>query len=233
MLTEDEADEKAKQSALDSFDEMGLETASESFQQEILADFCNYDWEMDARESNLSYAADIASEGDASYGTRLIQECDEKGLLSEDDGIAVVEFENNGDTAYLSSEGNPVEDIQDAKRFLMSDDADAFADEILGDKDISYKVEFHTDLCDVDDLVEKLADEMNDNYSSMEDYFENMYGSNWMHEVKDLLKDFIDWDAAAQECVDIDGRGQALATYDGDENEQEVNGTTYYIYRTN
>ena len=30
-----------------------------------------------------------------------------------------------------------------------------------------------------------------------------------------------------------DGRGHVLATYGGDENYVDVNGTTYYIYRTN
>ena len=30
-----------------------------------------------------------------------------------------------------------------------------------------------------------------------------------------------------------DGRGHCLASYDGEEHEEEVNGTTYYIYRIN
>ena len=30
-----------------------------------------------------------------------------------------------------------------------------------------------------------------------------------------------------------DGRGHSLASYDGEEHEEEVNGTTYYIYRIN
>ena len=31
----------------------------------------------------------------------------------------------------------------------------------------------------------------------------------------------------------IDGRAHSLASYDGDENTVEINGTEYYIYRTN
>lgn len=31
----------------------------------------------------------------------------------------------------------------------------------------------------------------------------------------------------------FDGRGHYLASYDGEEHEEEVNGTTYYIYRIN
>ena len=31
----------------------------------------------------------------------------------------------------------------------------------------------------------------------------------------------------------IDGRGHAISRYDGEENYEEVNGTTYYIYRQN
>lgn len=30
-----------------------------------------------------------------------------------------------------------------------------------------------------------------------------------------------------------DGRGHCLSSYDGDENEERINGTTYYIYRIN
>jgi hypothetical protein len=31
----------------------------------------------------------------------------------------------------------------------------------------------------------------------------------------------------------MDGRGHALSLYDGQENEQYINGETYYIYRIN
>jgi len=31
----------------------------------------------------------------------------------------------------------------------------------------------------------------------------------------------------------IDGRAHSLSRYDGNEDDQEINGVTYYIYRTN
>lgn len=36
-----------------------------------------------------------------------------------------------------------------------------------------------------------------------------------------------------EDVLNNDGRGQQLASYDGQENEIDVDGTTYYIYRTN
>ena len=53
-----------------------------------------------------------------------------------------------------------------------------------------------------------------------------------LHELPDAYRFYFDdekWKADAR----LDGRGHSLSTYDGEENEQDVNGTTYYIYRTN
>ena len=47
------------------------------------------------------------------------------------------------------------------------------------------------------------------------------------------VKQFHDTEKYFQWVIDSDGRGNSLATYDGDENEAEYNGVTYYIYRTN
>ena len=41
-----------------------------------------------------------------------------------------------------------------------------------------------------------------------------------------------DMDSAIDEVIS-DGYGTLFASYDGDENEEDVNGNTYYIYRTN
>jgi hypothetical protein len=47
------------------------------------------------------------------------------------------------------------------------------------------------------------------------------------------LSYYIDEDALIDDVINIDGRGNGLASYDGVENEIEYNGTTYYIYRIN
>ena len=46
------------------------------------------------------------------------------------------------------------------------------------------------------------------------------------------LKYYFDEDKWKQDARD-DGRGHSLSSYDGNEHEEDVNGTTYYIYRIN
>jgi len=48
--------------------------------------------------------------------------------------------------------------------------------------------------------------------------------------IKSLIKDF---DHFVDDAICADGRGHFLSSYDGEENEINVNGNTYYIYRTN
>jgi len=48
--------------------------------------------------------------------------------------------------------------------------------------------------------------------------------------VLNLIEDF---DHFVDDAVSTDGRGHFLSGYDGDENEVELDGTYYFIYRTN
>ena len=48
--------------------------------------------------------------------------------------------------------------------------------------------------------------------------------------IRALITDF---DSFVEDAVMSDGRGNFLSSYDGEENEEQVNGTWYYIYRTN
>ncbi len=42
-----------------------------------------------------------------------------------------------------------------------------------------------------------------------------------------------DMDEFISDAINADGRGHFVSSYDGEENEQEVEGETLYIYRTN
>lgn len=51
-------------------------------------------------------------------------------------------------------------------------------------------------------------------------------------ELPEAYKNYFD-DETWKKDAKMDGRGYSLSSYDGNEYEQDVNGTTYYIYRTN
>jgi hypothetical protein len=48
-----------------------------------------------------------------------------------------------------------------------------------------------------------------------------------------LIDRLWDIDSLVEDAISADGRGHFLSSYDGDENEETVNGQTFYIYRTN
>lgn len=159
------------------FDDIGLEAVTEETQEFFIENerFCYFNWEEDMHESNRMYAQDIATEDDDEYGTRLVRECAEAGLIDYDE-----------DEEY-----------------------------------------------DEGDLVEQLADSMDDGYDSMSEYYESIYGSNWTEEMRDVLKDNMNYRECAEHCVDVDGIAHTLARYDDDEHVETVNGEDYYIYRIN
>ena len=74
---------------------MGLESFSESFQQEIVNDgLVDVDWfKLAMRESNENYVYDIESEesSDSKYANRLIEECADADIISDD------EIDENGE----------------------------------------------------------------------------------------------------------------------------------------
>jgi hypothetical protein len=51
--------------------------------------------------------------------------------------------------------------------------------------------------------------------------------------IYNLIQKLGDFDSFVEEAIRADGRGHFMSSYDGNENEEEVNGTTYYIYRIN
>jgi hypothetical protein len=63
------------------------------------------------------------------------------------------------------------------------------------------------------------------------DYMRNPMDSLREFGVDDLTP-FIDLDSLIENTLDSDGLGNTLATYDGDEYDTKINGTNYFVYRT-
>ena len=59
----------------------------------------------------------------------------------------------------------------------------------------------------------------------------------WMRrqsmDVREKIEDYIKYDRLAQLIVEADGPESTIASYDGVEREETVDGQTYYIYRVN
>jgi len=71
-------------------------------------------------------------------------------------------------------------------------------------------------------------DEANDAWEeSMDNYIDEIV----LEEIPEHLRGYFDYKGFKHDCS-FDGRGHTLASYDGQEEEIEVEGTTYYIYRT-
>ena len=110
--------------------------------------------------------------------------------------------------------------------------AEAIERKIIKDNDCFENDDGELDYEDKDELAEMLADDMDDDYDSMSEWFESIYGSGWAREMADTLKNYMDYEECAKYVIDADGIANTLARYDNDENIEKINGVEYYIYRT-
>lgn len=111
--------------------------------------------------------------------------------------------------------------------------SEAIDRKVIKDKDCFENDDGELDYEDKDELAEMLADDLDDDYDSMSEWFESIYGRGWAKEMRDTLKDYLDYHAMAEYVVDEDSIANTLARYDGKENTEKVDGVEYYIYRTN
>lgn len=75
-------------------------------------------------------------------------------------------------------------------------------------------------------LTDEQADE------KWEEYLDNLVDDCILPEIPKNLQFYFDKERYIKDCKQ-DGRGLTLASYDSDEIEQEINDTTYYIFRCN
>ncbi len=86
---------------------------------------------------------------------------------------------------------------------------------------------------EIKDIDEKKRQYVEKHLKDIDDFVQ-YYIDNFGREKFDAVVkryDLIDYDALADEIISIDGRGSVLNHYDGIEDEVEIDGVTYYIYR--
>jgi hypothetical protein len=114
-------------------------------------------------------------------------------------------------------------DIEEAERvidnylILTDDEANKMAKQYIEDSICFFNASFIASHCDAD-ISQEAIEAIQEKYEA----------SNPI-----LLKLIKDIDYFVEDAISSDGRGHFLSSYDGEESEQEVKGTTYFIYRTN
>jgi len=103
---------------------------------------------------------------------------------------------------------------------LEDDEADEKATEYIKDSLWAFTPSFLSERTGLDEEVFKAIQD-NGKCESNNDTILNLV------EKLDNLDDFV------QAAISADGRGHFMSSYDGNENEETVNGTTFYIYRQN
>lgn len=125
------------------------------------------------------------------------------------------------DTNFYVDDLSDDEVVEEAINYGVIDEDDAYVEDEDGNQEIN------PDL-DIEDLGEKLVDELIDREPDAYSWYIYNFGEN---SVRDLINDGtlrLNYQAIADEVMTWDGRGQSLSSYDGEEIELE-NGL--YAYR--
>ena len=80
------------------------------------------------------------------------------------------------------------------------------------------------------ETAEELINEFNSQYENGYQWYKEIFGTEDIQYLIDK-HDLLNIDAVIEFCQEVDGRGHTIASYDGIENEVEIDNTTYYIYR--
>lgn len=127
------------------------------------------------------------------------------------------------DMNYYVDDMSDDEVVEEAINYGVIDEDDAYIEDEDGNQEIKPEL-------DIEDLGEKLVDELIDREPDAYTWYVNNFGKN---SVRDLINDgtlTLDYQAIADEVISWDGRGNSLASYDSDEIELDDG---LYAYRIN
>ena len=154
VLTDSEADDWFERYEKDLWDDIGIQSFSESFQDWIINNALDKSWFEDAMdESNRFYCEDIADERSREFDNRLVEECYERGLIDDDD----FEEDEDGDVDHEQCK----KDNDDLIELMVEDMNNDYDDPVewykdnFGEEDLS-KVAIEKNLVDLDEVIEEV-----------------------------------------------------------------------------
>ena len=213
---ESEMEEASREAVESLIDDIGIEGFNPSFienhidedgVESYIRDFFNHD----VYDSPESYLDDDDKEISSSQKQEIAElRQEEIELDTERDELNSDDFEED----YIEQRTSEIE-----TRLLEIQDE---IEEINNNPDGDYDEE----------AIEKAIDDKVSEYTgNIESFVSNFIGIDYVQWIRD--HDFIDKDAFIESIVDADGYGISLNSYDGDVNEEVVDGRRYYIIRVN
>jgi hypothetical protein len=225
--TEDQIEEAAKESVENLLDDVGYEGFRPGFvenfidEDEIETYIRNF-FDYDIRENPESYLDDDQRELSSS------QEREIRELQEEERTLEVERARLYKEKEELDTDSDDWEEKYDEMEERISEIEDRLAeivdeiDEIKENPDGDYSEDA------IDSVIDdRVSDYTRDPESFVSNYIGEEY-SKWLQN-----NNMIDKDAFIEGVVEADGYGMCLNTYDGSYDTININGTDYYIVRTN
>jgi hypothetical protein len=211
---ESEMEEASRESVESLLDDMGIQGFNRSFvenyidedaAESYIRDFFNHDV-YDSPESYLSDDDKEISSSQKQEIAELRQE--EIELDTERNELNSDDFEED----YIEQRTSEIE----IRLLEIQDEIEEINNNPDGDYD--------------EDAIEKVIDDRVSDYTSdLESFVSDFLGTDYFEWIVD--NDLIDKNGLIEGVVESDGYGVSLSSYDGDVNEEVVDGRTYYIIR--
>ena len=213
VVVEDEADKAFMEYQQNLWDDLGIESFSEHFRDYIMNNMVDEKSFWRDMESDIY---DWIADEPTSYSNYFDIDDVKKEILKQANKGKI----DAGDLEY----GLDEDDYEDKKEFqkAIEDAIDNLDDEE------ALKILNDAGYLDASDATEAYIKDQGSPY----DFLENMYGRD-SEAITKALEPYLDEKKIFEEVQDQDGRAPSLAGYDGEENEEKVNGTWFFIYRTN
>ena len=215
---------------------------------EISEGYDENNFEVETDEEDMEFFVGTYNESFEAAKQDVLSLLDEIGIDSLSPDYDWTEFVDDDyfEEAYEEMERSYLEDIRnedDYKNIYANRLIQELVQDwnILSDDDLVMNEDGLLDLADEDDYddyieqgTEALMNNLEDFYETYAEAFVGEFGkSEFKAFVESHGDNVINYEDMAEDIVDTDGMGNSLARYDGVEHEVSVNGTDYYIFRTN